>query len=144
MKSNLLFVIASLLVFVSCKPGSTNSNESQKDSTGINALMTTEPNSVATTESTDQDSSVTLPPTAVLAAQTKNHELYTYVMREANENETANVVSVFLKDKKSGKVKCVLASNPMADLRWDDMRDRHAVDVTLDQSAAADNVVFVP
>ena len=144
MKSIHFLAIAALLAFASCKPSSTNSSESQKDTANISAFMSTEAKADASAEAADQAPGATLPSSAVVAAETANRIIYTNVEREATDAEPADVVSVWIKDKKSGKIRKILVTNPMADLRWEDMRNRHAVEVTLDQVAAAEKALFLP
>ena len=68
MKSIHFLAIAALLAFASCKPSSTNSSESQKDTANISAFMSTEAKADASAEAADQAPGATLPSSAVVAA----------------------------------------------------------------------------
>ena len=65
---------------------------------------------------------------------------------ESAEGEMDAVRSVWLTNKRSGKVFRVCVTNPMAEAQWGKMNDEmaDAVDVSLTQVAAADRAMIVP
>ena len=85
-----------------------------------------------------------LPQTAVLKAHDVRTDIYTCVEREANEDDQAEVVSVWIHDLNTNKVSRLLTTNPDAPTLWEKMKNGHAVKVTLDNIAAAANVSFIP
>ena len=139
MKKYMTLPILALLTLVTCTPGGSSANASNEDSSAtISTLSSTIPADGV------KEADAVLPASAKLADETEKNALYLNVEEEATEDVLANKVTVWLRDKATGQVRLLLTTNPMADLRWEDMVDNHAVDVGLDQIAAADNAFFVP
>ena len=85
-----------------------------------------------------------LPQTAVLKAHDVRTDIYTCVEREANEDDQAEVVSVWIHDLNTNKVSRLLTTNPDAPTQWEKMKNGNGVKVSFDNIAAAANVTFIP
>ncbi len=84
-----------------------------------------------------------LPETAVLAAENADHAIYFDQSAAPSEDELAGVVSVWYKDKRTGKVCQLFSTNANAEPMWEKMKNGCAV-VELSNIAAADKAVFIP
>lgn len=84
-----------------------------------------------------------LPETAVLAAENADHAIYFDQLAAPAEDELAGVVSVWYKDKRTGKVCQLFSTNANAEPVWGKMKNGCAA-VELSNIAAADKAVFIP
>ena len=84
-----------------------------------------------------------LPETAVLAAENADHAIYFDQLAAPSEDELAGVVSVWYKDKRTGKVCQLFSTNANAEPVWGKMKNGCAA-VELSNIAAADKAVFIP
>ena len=85
-----------------------------------------------------------LPDSAELADETSKRAIYTKVEKKATEGESANTVSVWIKDKTSGHATRLFTTQPLSKPLWEQMKDCKPVDVALEDIAAADIVCFIP
>ena len=79
----------------------------------------------------------TLPKTAIKRDEQGNMELYVNLDIEASEDHP-NQWSLWLRDKKTGKVIFLIHTNNDAAPRWEEMTDANALEVPLEQIAAGD------
>jgi hypothetical protein len=86
---------------------------------------------------------VKIPATAKVVDRTSEQELYLNEDEPATE-ETPAVVSVYVKDIKTGKATWVLTSNPLAEGHWEEMKDNKSAQVTHFDVAAISKACFLP
>ena len=79
----------------------------------------------------------TLPKTAIKRDEQGNMELYVNLDIEASEDHP-NQWSLWLRDKKTGKVIFLIHTNNDAKPRWEEMTDANALEVPLEEIAAGD------
>lgn len=96
-----------------------------------------------TVQTLSQEPSQSLPDGAVKAAEANGLFVFTKLIQKASEDDPADIKSLWLYERKTGRVDSLLTTNPFAELRWADMNGS-PVEVSLTQIAAADNVCFVP
>lgn len=84
-----------------------------------------------------------LPETAVLAAENADHAIYFDQLAAPSEDELVGVVSVWYKDKRTGKVCQLFSTNANAEPVWGKMKNGCTA-VELSNIAAADKAVFIP
>ena len=84
-----------------------------------------------------------LPETATLAAETADQAIYFDQLVPPSEDELAGVVSVWYKDKRTGKVCLLFSTNANAEPVWEKMTNGCAP-VKLSNIAAADKAAFIP
>lgn len=85
-----------------------------------------------------------LPANAQLSAKSPYYEIYIQSIQEADEEDQASVVAIWVKDLRNKTVKKLFTTNPLTEPRWADMKDGNAVSVPLNSIASAEKVFFVP
>ena len=87
-----------------------------------------------------------LPKTAQRMDSRDQVTVYVNVEQAPNEDDPAGVYSVWLVDEQKGSVQKICQTNPMGKPRWEQMkgRDANAVDVPLDEIAAAEKAYLAP
>lgn len=126
------------LVMASCQ---SEKNKPQEVTPLMSSVGASENSSEMTEEPTED---FALPATATKADDNGDFQLFLNTEQAADENSLAEVTSVWLKNKKTGKVRRLFATNPDAELQWDRMTDGNAVEVPIEQIAAAAQAQFVP
>ena len=96
-----------------------------------------------TVQTLSQESSQTLPDGAVKADEINGLFVFTKLVQKSSEDDPADIRSLWLYERKTGRVDSLLTTNPFAEQRWAEMSDG-PVEVALTQIAAADKVCFVP
>ena len=94
-----------------------------------------------TIQTLSQEPSGTLPDGAVKAAEANGLFVFTKLMQESSEDDPADIRSLWLYERKTGRVDSLFTTNPFAEQRWAEMSDG-PVEVALTQIAAADKVCF--
>ena len=118
------------------RTASTAEAENQEDRSQDSIVITNEQDSVPVSQRS-------LPEGAVKADEVNGLFVFTKLVQESSEDNPADVRSLWLYERKTGRVDSILTTNPFAELRWSDMND-NPVEVPLTQIAAADKVCFVP
>ena len=118
------------------RTASTAEAEDQEDRSQDSIVVTNEQDSVPVSQRL-------LPEGAVKADEVNGLFVFTKLVQESSEDNPADVRSLWLYERKTGRVDSILTTNPFAELRWSDMNGS-PVEVPLTQIAAADKVCFVP
>ena len=118
------------------RTASTAEAEDQEDRSQDSLVVTNEQDSIPVSQQS-------LPEGAVKADEVNGLFVFTKLVQESSEDNPADVRSLWLYERKTGRVDSILTTNPFAELRWSDMNDS-PVEVPLTQIAAADKVCFVP
>lgn len=90
-----------------------------------------------------QKKSVKIPYDAVLIDQMGTKELYLWENRAATEEQPA-IHSIWMQDKKTKSVHCLLMSNPKAEPKWSQMGQDQKVAITYSDVVAIDKACFLP
>ena len=96
-----------------------------------------------TVQTVSQELSQTLPDGAVKADEANGLFVFTKLLQKGSEDDPVDIRSLWLYERKTGRVDSLLTTNPFAEQRWAEMSDG-PVEVALTQIAAADKVCFVP
>ena len=126
------------MVMASCQ---SEKNKSQEVNTLMSEIDASENPSAVADESAED---LTLPATATKADESGDFQLFLNTEQSADENNLVDVTSVWLKNKQTGKVRRLFVTNPDAETQWDKMADGNAVEVAVEQIAAAAVAQFVP
>jgi hypothetical protein len=141
MYKNKDFIEALLISVAFLVGGCGNRTASTQDAALADTILAEEvPDTVQTVS---QEPSQTLPDGSVKAAEANGLFVFTKLIQKASEDNPADIKSLWLYERKTGRVDSLLTTNPFAELRWADMNGS-PVEVALTQIAAADNVCFVP
>ena len=92
-----------------------------------------------TVQTLSQEPSQTLPDGAVKADEINGLFVFTKLVQKSSEDDPADIRSLWLYERKTGRVDSLLTTNPFAEQRWAEMSDG-PVEVALTQIAAADKV----
>ena len=96
-----------------------------------------------TVQTASQESSLVLPDGAIKADEANGLVVFTKLLQKGSEDDPVDIRSLWLYERKTGRVDSLLTTNPFAEQRWAEMTDG-PVEVALTQIAAADKVCFVP
>ena len=89
-----------------------------------------------TVQTLSQEPSQTLPDGAVKADEINGLFVFTKLVQKSSEDDPADIRSLWLYERKTGRVDSLLTTNPFAEQRWAEMSDG-PVEVALTQIAAA-------
>ena len=138
MRNKTFFTLIGVALLVG---GCGNRTASTQDAAQADTILAEEvPDSVQTVS---QEPTQTLPDGSVKADEANGLFVLTKLVEKASEDNPADIRSLWLYERKTGRVDSLLTTNPYAELRWSNMNGS-PVEVPLTQIAAADKVCFVP
>ena len=150
MKKILLFSIAAML-FMACgnKTGKTVSDTDSLAVDSINGPVVDKHSEITgSKDSTEVDllDIDEMPKTTVRQPDAHfQHAVYVNIDKPASgEGEMDAIYSVWLADERAGTVIKVCVTNPMAELQWQKMKGKDAVNVPITQIASADKAYIAP
>ena len=138
MKNKTFFILMGVTLLIG---GCGNRTASTQDDAQTDSIFVKEvPDTVQTVL---QEPSQTLPDGAVKADEANGLFVFTKLLQKGSEDDPVDIRSLWLYERKTGRVDSLLTTNPFAEQRWAEMSDG-PVEVALTQIAAADKVCFVP
>lgn len=138
MRNKTFFTLIGVALLVG---GCGNRTASTQDAAQADTILAEEvPDTVQTVS---QEPTQTLPDGSVKADEANGLFVFTKLVEKASEDNPADIRSLWLYERKTGRVDSLLTTNPNAELRWSNMNGS-PVEVPLTQIAAADKVCFVP
>jgi hypothetical protein len=138
MRNKTFFTLIGVALLVG---GCGNRTASTQDAAQADTILAEEvPDTVQTVS---QEPTQTLPDGSVKADEANGLFVLTKLVEKASEDNPADIRSLWLYERKTGRVDSLLTTNPYAELRWSNMNGS-PVEVPLTQIAAADKVCFVP
>ena len=137
----MMFFIALSLFSAGCKGNGEKSQPMQEDGQEVRDTM-------RIVEQTEQEAKKgeELPKSALRVDSHDQMAVYVNEEQAPNEDDLAGVYSVWLVDERTGTVRKLCHTNPMAEAQWDKMKaqEADAVDVPIDQIAIASKAYLTP